>query len=100
MDGYKRIADLIGLNFVWLVEGEGEPYRAAQPIRPLDRQSVLTAIETILERLLLLDQATSRSAALKILNIVERPPDDNSSTDTKDKIRIAILGALRVYEHP
>jgi hypothetical protein len=98
INGYQKVAGKIGLNFIWLIQGVGEPFPTGQPTRQLDRELILAAIEIILQRLLQLDVAMAHDAAVRVLDIVERPPEDNSVTDTRDKIRIAVLGALRVFE--
>jgi hypothetical protein len=98
VDGFKKIADHIGLSLLWLFNDEGEPFLAGAPA-PLDRQGIVAAFEVVLEHCLALELALARDAALKVLDIVEHPPDGRSTTDTKDRIRSGILGALRVYEH-
>jgi hypothetical protein len=98
LDGYKKIADKIGLSYFWLIEGDGEPYGSGKA-KALDRRLVIVAFEVILERLGL-DLAMARDAASKVLDILERPPNGNSAIDKSSRVRSGILGALRVYETP
>ena len=95
LGGYKKIADVIGLRISWLIQEEGEPFIVSDAISPLDPQSVIVALKVLLERPGL-DQEVAHDAALKVLDILERPPDGNSTIDKSSRI----LGALRVYVPP
>lgn len=97
IDSFKKVADHIGLSIVWLFNDAGEPFCDMTPIT-IGRQGIIIALEVILEYFLALDRALSRDAALKVLDIVEHPPDDSSTIDMRDRIRSGILGALRVYD--
>jgi hypothetical protein len=67
---------------------------------PLERDSVLAALEVLLEKILTVDRSEIRDAARHVLDILECPPDASSDIDKRSRIRSGILGVLRVYEHP
>jgi hypothetical protein len=94
---FKRICDIEGINFSWIVDGSGRQVNDEPEYPRLDREHLLAALEAILENCLSLDEAATKYAALAVLEVVERPPGDRLGVDTKDKIRIGIQVALRQY---
>jgi hypothetical protein len=101
LTSYKRVCEVIGLSFIWLVEGDaaGEPYPGVTP-PPLEREAILAALEALLGRFLRLDQAEARNAAEVVLGIAERPPGGSYAIGKLDRIRISVLTALSLYEPP
>lgn len=100
LEGIKKIADHIGVNWNWLQTDDGVPFPAPQPHPPINRGQLIAALETLMQRAFHLDQAMAADAAQEFLDIVEHPPNGSSTIDILSRVRTGILGALRRYERP
>jgi hypothetical protein len=93
----KKICDLEGINFFWLIDGAGDPFGKVECRDKIDREAFLATLEAILSHYSLLEETEIKHAALAVLDVVEHPPDGELDVDMRDKIRISVLSQLRVY---